>query len=214
MHDDPAHVQVNRGHALRALGRPASSWVSGLQVHGDDVVQVARGASPHTRADGLITCDRGATLAILVGDCVPLLLVDAQARAVAAVHAGWRGTAQRIAARAALALADAAACAPGALHAALGPAIGPCCFVVDAPVAAQLAAAYADASTAIAPAPGAAGRARVDLWALNIAALVAAGVPEGQITATRTCTACSKAHFSHRRDGAPSGRQAGLIARP
>jgi len=210
--DERPRVRHNRQLALARLGRPPQSWISVNQVHGPEVVQVTAQASAHIEADALITQDSRATLAVLVADCVPIVMADAHGTTVAAVHAGWRGTAARIAEAAAQACARVAACAPQNLWAHVGPAIGPCCFVVDRPVADALQEAYPSAHQAWAPEGE--GRVAVDLWALNLQALTDAGVPGSQVQLTRHCTACSPDHFSHRRDGAPSGRQAALIGLP
>jgi YfiH family protein len=210
--DERSRVRHNRQLAVARLGRSPQSWLSVTQVHGAQVVQVTGQASAHIEADALITKDKNATLAVLVADCVPIVMVDAQSRAVAAVHAGWRGTAARIAEKAAQSLTRVAACTAQDLWAHVGPAIGPCCFVVDHPVAEALQAAYPSAHQGWTPAG--AGRVAIDLWALNLAALTDAGVPPGQVHISRRCTACSPDHFSHRRDGAPSGRQAALIGLP
>ena len=210
--DERARVRHNRQLAIARLDRAPQSWISVNQVHGAEVVQVTAQASAHIEADALITQDRGATLAVLVADCVPIVMADAHGTTVAAVHAGWRGTAARIAEAAAQSFIRVAGCAPQDLWAHVGPAIGPCCFVVDHPVAEALQAAYPSAHEGWTPAG--AGRVAIDLWALNLAALTDAGVPPGQVHISRRCTACSPDHFSHRRDGAPSGRQAALIGLP
>lgn len=208
--DVGAHVRANRARATGALGRAPSSFVSVTQVHGHEAVQVTAQASPHIEADALITQDPAATLAVLVADCVPVVLASADGRTVAAIHAGWRGTAGRIASTAALGCARVAQCGPEALWAHLGPAIGPCCFVVDAPVAQALQAAYPTVQEAWQPQGP--GRTAIDLWALNLRALMDTGMARANIGISRICTACSPSHFSHRRDGAPNGRQGALIA--
>ncbi len=210
--DDRANVRANRVTATEHLGRSPQSFVSVTQVHGHEVVQVTAHASPHIEADALITQDANATLAVLVADCVPIVMADATARTVAAIHAGWRGTQSRIAALGALGCARVAQCDMAQLWAHLGPAIGPCCFVVDAPVAEALQAAYPTVQDAWAPQSDNHKRFAIDLWALNVRALMDTGIPQGNITSTRQCTHCSPDYFSHRRDGAPNGRQGALIA--
>ena len=100
-------------------------------------------------------------VAVKTADCIPILLVDERHRAVAAVHAGWRGTVARIAAGAVEAMARASARAPADLHAAIGPGIGKCCYEVGPEVAAQF---------------GGQGRAHIDLPDANRRQLVEAGV--------------------------------------
>jgi hypothetical protein len=100
--DDPAGVVANRKRAAIAFGVGLDEVVFARQVHGAGVVFVGEGDAGRgtvhesdvvADADVLVASTPGVTLAILVADCVPLALVDPEARVVAAVHAGWRGTA-------------------------------------------------------------------------------------------------------------------------
>jgi hypothetical protein len=203
--DDRAAVAANRGAVLGALGQPDGVWVSARQVHGHDVVEVTRSAGRSIEADGLWTRDRSVAVAVLVADCVPILVAHESGDAVAAIHAGWRGTRDRIPARMIERLVKAGFSAEG-LRVAVGPAIGPCCFEVGEDVAAELGAIDETAIGA-----GDTGKPHADLWALNRRILVDAGVPEAQIDTFRVCTSCRDDFFSHRRDQGSCGRQAGII---
>jgi YfiH family protein len=195
---------------LHAFGRAEGIWVSLRQVHGAEVVQVTANAGRSIEADALWTRDRRAVLAVLLADCVPILLADVKGRAVAAVHAGWRGTCAKVAV-ALVGRLVAAGIAADDLRAAIGPAIGPCCFDVDDDVAAQLREAFPDSLQSIRKTED--GRAVADLWALNRDALVSAGLAPESIETLPRCTSCNgDAFFSHRRDQGLTGRQAGLIA--
>jgi YfiH family protein len=202
-------LEENRSRLLTELGRPDAVFVLVKQMHGGDVVEVTRFASRSIQADGVWTRDRAALLAVLVADCVPILLASKDGKAVAAVHAGWRGTQARIAARAVERLV--AGGFPAAnLIAAIGPAIGPCCFEIGADVEAALRLAFPTAGDAIRAAPE--GKRVADLWALNRMALVDAGVPAASIDVLTTCVSCDAERFySHRRDKGETGRQAGVI---
>ena len=181
------------------------------QVHGCDVVNVGAGRelAAGQAADALVSTDGTRPVAVAVADCVPVLLADRRRRAVAAVHAGWRGTASRVVVATVQALERAGV---GALDlvAAVGPSIGPCCYQVDARVR--------DASLAGSPradqwfTPDGDGHWRLDLWRANTEQLVHAGVPRDAIHVARFCTAdhlddC----FSYRREGAAAGRLFGAI---
>jgi YfiH family protein len=202
--DDRAAVTANRDAVMVALGRPGGVWVSARQVHGHDVVEVTRSAGPSMEADGLWTRDRSVAVAVLVADCVPILMAHESGDAIAAVHAGWRGTRDRIAASMVERLGKAGYAAEG-LRVAVGPAIGSCCFEVGEDVAAELGAIDETAITAVETKPHA------DLWALNRRVLVDAGIPEAHIDVFRVCTSCREDFFSHRRDQGQCGRQAGVI---
>lgn len=175
------------------------------QVHGTLLASLASepgrplaGAAAVGRCDGLLTAEPGLGLAVRTADCVPVLL--AGGGVVGAVHAGWRGTAAGIVARAVRRFAVEYGVAPGELHAALGPAIGGCCYEVGEEVIAALAgrgvpeALWRDGS-------------RADLRVLLRAELVALGVPERRIVLAGGCTACTAELASYRRDGEAAGRQ-------
>ncbi|MBI5512009.1 MAG: peptidoglycan editing factor PgeF [Deltaproteobacteria bacterium] len=204
----PAVVE-NRARLLAGLGCVAQRWVSLSQVHGADVVEVTRNASRSIEADGLWTRDPEVAIAILVADCVPVVMTDAAGSFVAAVHAGWRGTAARIV-EAMVRRLEKDGTKADQLRVALGPAIGPCCYKVGADVATALQQAVPTATQVVST--NGAGDTVADLWATNRAILEAVGVPPTQIHAFRLCTSCSTGFFSHRRDKGLTGRQAGVIA--
>src|SRR5205807_2074909 len=93
--DDPRAVARNRALVLTTLGLEGAHEVEAAQVHGAVVAVVGRAEAGQLieGADGLVTADPGTVLAMHAADCVPLLLADPKRRVVAAVHAGWRGTA-------------------------------------------------------------------------------------------------------------------------
>jgi YfiH family protein len=144
------------------------------------------------QGDALLEDRPGAVIAIKTADCVPILLVDERHRAVAAVHAGWRGTVARIAAGAVEAMSRRYGTEPRDLHAAIGPGIGRCCYQVGPEVAAQF---------------GQQGRANIDLAGVNRSQLQEAGVTPERIYASNLCTMCQPEDFhSFRRDGEAAGR--------
>jgi polyphenol oxidase len=206
--DEKETVELNRRAVLGALGRPDAAFVSVHQVHGDTVVEVNHQAARSIEADALWTRDPRAAVAVLVADCVPILIAHKLGKAVAAVHAGWRGTRARVASAMVERLAGAGFAAAD-LVVALGPAIGPCCFEIGADVADQLRQAFPGVETAVRTDGE---RIVADLWELNRRALMDAGVPETSIERLDRCTSCGARLFSHRRDQGSTGRQAGIIA--
>ncbi len=177
------------------------------QVHGTAAATVrdpasGGGAANVGECDALATDRPGVALAIQTADCVPILL--ASPKAVGAAHAGWRGSAQNVAASAVAALRGLGA-EPRTFSAWLGPSIGPCCYEVGGEVAAQFAGDCVRA--------GCGGGYRLDLRAVNVAQLEAAGVPRAAISVHPSCTKCGGEGFaSYRRDGAKAGRMIALIA--
>ncbi|HSI06314.1 MAG: peptidoglycan editing factor PgeF [Myxococcota bacterium] len=207
--DERPAIQANRERVLETMGRKDAAFVALRQVHGNDVVQVTRLAGRTIEADGLWTRDRGAVISVLVADCVPILFADQRGRAVGAVHAGWRGTATRIAAEMVKRMKD-ADIPPHDLRVAIGPAIGPNDFEIGPDVVLALETAYPSPGAAIRP--GNDDRSYADLWALNKRCLIEAGVPEGCIDVVAYSTVGDGRFFSHRRDQGVTGRQAGVIS--
>jgi YfiH family protein len=181
------------------------------QVHGREVVELRSGREDGTSqsADALVSFDASRAVAIAVADCVPILLADRRRRAVAAVHAGWRGTAARVVVAAVDVLARDGV-PPSDLIAAIGPSIGSCCYQVDAPVRDALIAGAPTADDWLTPDGD--GHWRLDLWSANRDQLLTAGLEAEAIHVARYCTAdhlddC----YSYRREGAAAGRMFGAI---
>jgi hypothetical protein len=167
------------------------------QVHG---VALARAPfAPRPDADAVWSAAPGAAVGVVTADCVPILIADAERRFVCAVHAGWRGSAARIATRTVRALAQRTGSPPSAWVAAIGPHIGPCCYEVDEPVL----AAIPERSVFR---PVRAGHAMLDLFALNRLQLVGAGVPARRIERVGGCTACDSTRYASYRRDKESGR--------
>lgn len=207
-------VAARRRAFLAAAGVAAPRPALLRQIHGASLVaSSARGGhGVPLEADGIVA-DVEATgeeaAAVRVADCVPILLADRGGRAVAAVHAGWRGTSQGIAIAAVERLGS-AGIAAGSLTVALGPSIRGCCYEVGDEVVRALAERCG-------PAPGYArttpsGRPTVDLHAANAAQLVAAGVPRAAIHSAPWCTRCrNDLFFSVRAEGVAAGRSMAVV---
>jgi YfiH family protein len=198
-----------------ALAVPLGRVVRVRQVHGrtvrvlSDDEEPAPGVIPD--ADAIVSTRDDCAVAVRVADCVPMLVADRQGRAVAAIHAGWRGMAAGVVRAAVGALAEAGADARD-LVAAVGPSIGPCCYQVDAPVRDAFLAAAPDAAAWFEE--DGPGHWRLDLWRAGRDSLVDAGVPASSIHAARLCTADHPDRFfSHRREGASAGRMVAAIRR-
>lgn len=162
------------------------------QIHSSSCVAANGRTGVLGQGDALLENTPGAVVAVKTADCIPVLLADERRRAVAAVHAGWRGTAARIVAGAVAAMRERFGTDPADLHAAIGPGIGKCCYEVGPEVAAQF---------------GGPGRVHLDLPAANRAQLLEAGVTPARIYASNLCTMCRPEEFeSFRRDGEASGR--------
>lgn len=172
------------------------SWLH--QVHSDRVLVAAR-AGCRGEADALITVRSDLALTIATADCVPVIVGGP--RAVAAIHAGWRGIASRIVTRALDALEELG----GAEMASIGPAIGACCYEVGEDVAARVVEA---SSPSVARRGAASGRLTLDLAGAVTAQLAERGVEE--IVSCPGCTRCDPRWSSYRRDGRAAGRNRAL----
>lgn len=182
------------------------------QVHGNAVVEA--GGNPAREApegDALISRDPRLLLTVRAADCVPVLIADRSSGAVAAVHAGWRGTSAGIARHAVGALVRRFGSRPEDLAAALGPSIGPCCYETGPAVRAALGEAGWAPEATERWFEGPEGR-HLNLWRANYEQLAAAGLGRESVFVSGLCTACHPDWFhSYRRDGVRAGRLAGYI---
>jgi hypothetical protein len=200
--DDAVRVVENRRRAIETAGGDPTRAAGCRQIHSADVHEVSlaqRGAflDPAHRAppgDGLVTGERGLTLVAQGADCLTVGLASAaEPVRVAMVHAGWAGLLAGVLERALQAVGEGAVCA-------VGPGAGPCCYAVRADVGDPLRARFGD---------DAVPDGRADLWLCAERALLRAGA--GAVHVAGECTICRPdRYFSHRRDGAPGGRQAGF----
>jgi YfiH family protein len=199
--DDPAAVEANRRRLRAALpGEP--KWLR--QVHGAEVAD-ADALTEIPEADAAVARAAGTVCAVLVADCIPVLLTDRAGSTVAVAHAGWRGLARGVLERTVERMAQ----PPRTLLAYLGPGIGPGAFEVGADVREAFLAAGAAADAAFAPRSP--GKWMADLYRLARQRLAGCGVSE--VYGGEWCTySDARRFYSHRRDG-PTGRMAALIWR-
>jgi len=201
--DDPVAVAANRERLARELAVEPGRLVWMQQVHGTGVAVVDRPQeAPVAATDALVTAERGLVLCVLVADCVPVLLADAEAGVVAAVHAGREGVRQGVVPAALAAMRDLGA-RPATTTALLGPAVCGADYEVPAAMQAEVARA----------APAAAVRTRAGTPGLDLRAGLAEllrGAGVGQVVHDPRCTVEDRRLFSHRRDGV-TGRQAGVV---
>ena len=210
--DDRGAVAENLLRFCRAAGFRRCPPAVQRQVHGATVAWVGGDDGPEAGelrerdGDGLITRQPGQALAVQVADCVPVLLWDPEHGVVAAVHAGWRGTAAAIVRVALESMIRRAGTNPPDVRVALGPSIGGCCYRVG-PEVVEALERVAPAEVVLADE----GDRRVDLRAVNRWLLRSVGVLEESIEDVSGCTCCDATLFSYRRDGPRTGRLMGAI---
>ena len=192
------------------------------------------------RGDGMMTNLPGVFLGIQTADCVPVLVADVRHRAVAAFHAGWRGTLARIVQRGIGTMRLRYGSRPQDLLAVVGPSIGPCCYAVGEEVRYEFESQFAYAPqlfsevydsdpvrdkypllflTARAPGHCNIGpQIHLDLWEANRRQLLDAGIPAKRITVIGECTACAglgtaagRKYFSHRAESGFTGRMMAVV---
>lgn len=233
--DTRENVLTNRAKLLTALDAETMKLVTLRQIHSDVVHVLDALPRQSPRGDAAVMRAPGLLLGVQTADCVPILLVDTEHRAVAAVHAGWRGTLRRVVAKTLGRMQMALSTRPENVVAAMGPAIGVCCYEVGPEVAQAYTAQFAQAREwfegpfqtlaseeepnplkwlSMAP-PGHSPpppRVRLDLRAANRWQLLDAGVRAPNITVSELCTACrTDLLFSYRKEKALTGRLMGVI---
>lgn len=186
------------------------------QVHGTGIAASPKetgGAWAPPTADGIVSDDDGVAIAVRVADCAPILLADTTRRAVAAVHAGWRGTMQGIAEVAVASMKQEFGCRAGDLIAAIGPCLGRCCGEMGPEVIDMFRAAGHDEDRIGRWfGTGASGRPYFDLWRANHDQLEMAGLMPDRIFIAGLCSRSHPDAFhSYRAKGPGAGRMLGII---
>lgn len=249
--DDAVTVAKNRRRFLREVAGQRAALVTIRQFHSGMIraIKEADGALEGRlqtsegravlRGDGMMTDVPGVMLGVQVADCVPVLVADVKRRAVAAFHAGWRGTLARIVERGIGQMRLQYGSRPKDLVAVVGPAIGPCCYAVGEEVRFEFESQFtyspalfhevydSDAVrdkypllflTARAPGHSNVGpQIHLNLWEANRRQLLDAGLKPSRIQVIGECTACARVkggglkYFSHRGESGFTGRLMGMI---
>lgn len=232
--------EPDRERFLESLGADGMKLVTVRQIH-SAIVRVAAGKSleppgkgERPPGDSLITTKPGIAVGVKTADCLPVLLVDPKRRAVAAIHAGWRGVVKRVVEKTVGEMRGRLGCAPSRLHAAIGPGIQACCFEVGPEVLQEFASQFVDAAEfcrAEDPNPALimipkqvmsgnhglmrrldSDRSHIDLAEAVRRQLVAAGLDPEHIYNSGLCTVCDPKRFhSYRREKEAAGRMLAVI---
>jgi polyphenol oxidase len=202
--DDPKAVAENHRRFAAVLGFAPEQLAWSFQVHGDAIWQ-AETPGGVEGYDALITNQPNVVLAVSTADCTPILIWDKRNRAVAAIHAGWRGTVAQLVAKTLHQMAQRYGTAGTDCYAYVGTCISFDHFEVGDEVAAQFAPELKvrDAQR---------GKYRVDLKQANALQLLDFGVPAQQIEVSPYCTIGNQEDFfSHRASGGITGRMLSVI---
>lgn len=209
--DDAKIVSQNVCDMKQVVGIHDGRIITMKQVHGDHIIEVKdRNIKEAGEADGMLTREKDAFLSVLTADCVPVLLVVADCKIAAVVHAGWRGSLAGIAAKMVDFMNAEHGISPERVEAAVGPAIGPCCYEVKEDVSRPLIDRRGKIATECVE--NREGKTFLDLRRLNRLTLEQAGVPSKQIFDVGPCTSCAaEDFFSYRRERHETGRQISFI---
>jgi YfiH family protein len=231
---------VTRNRALLAeaiSGDAATPLFTARQIHSNVLIIASAGREKLDRqcsGDGLLTNRPGLLLGVMTADCIPVLVADRKRRAVAAFHAGWRGTVKRIVESGIGRMRLEFGSQPEDLIAAIGPGIGPCCYAVGEEVLSSFESQFAYAwdlvrevydsdpvrtrypmlfLTQRAPGHSSIGPSlHLDLIEANRRQLLAAGLKASAIHVVGGCTACQPdLFFSHRASQGHTGRMLAVI---
>lgn len=201
--DDRGNVEENRRRFFSSLGFDSRHAAVPVQCHSNNVRFVDR-PGEYESCDGLITDTIDIPLVVTVADCLPIVLFDPTKPVVALTHAGWRGTAQGIAAETVGLLTKEVGASVGDMVAYLGPSAAVCCYEVGPDVAEVFSLdqlEYRD------------DRIYLDLKRANVDQLLDCGLMRENIEVSGSCTICHPDLFhSHRRDGNRSGRMMALVS--
>ena len=232
--DTKENVLENRRRFQSAIGADSFTLIALKQIHSDVIHLFEDFPAEPCRGDASATTRPGLLLAVQTADCVPILLADLKRRAIAAVHAGWRGTLQRIVAKTIGKMQMQFGSRPADMLAAIGPSIGGCCYEVGTEVASEFRSQFSNASDwfdelrtgdepnplqwlNMAP-PGHQPPPKnvlLDLRKANRAQLLDAGLREQNIIVSDLRTACRRdLLFSYRKEAGATGRLMSVIGLP
>jgi YfiH family protein len=202
--DDPANVDENRLRFVSAIGATAFGFASALQVHGTAVLHVTE-AGRYEGYDALMTNRANLLIGVTVADCVPILIYDSGQRAVAAVHAGWRGTVGRIVEETLTRMQQEFGTQPGNCYIYIGTCIDQDAFEIGPEVAAQFDASLKQIDPQT-------GRTCADLKQANKNLCLAMGIPASQIEVSPFSTVLNNDdYFSYRAERGQTGRMLAVI---
>jgi YfiH family protein len=212
--DKKENVDENLKRLSNAVGFNPKNIVCGKQIHKTHVLNVGKKdcGCDICGYDGYVTDEPCVVLCTFHADCVPLYFLDVKKKVIALSHAGWRGTAARMAEATVKKMTDTYGCNPQDIIVAIGPSIGKCCFQVDEPVVKEFRKNIDFTNDFIFNDENDKDRYKIDLWGVNKKLMEEAGIPEKNIEVTNLCTKCSpELFYSHRNMGNNRGSMAAYL---
>jgi len=200
------HVEQNRKLFFESLGIDESNLASSYQVHGNEIL-IAHESQRATGYDAIITNKVNLFVAVTIADCTPVLIYDKHTHTVAAIHAGWRGTASKIVERTLNEMQNNFGTKATDCFAYIGTCISKSAFEVGNDVAEQFDNAFVQFNETK-------QKHYVDLKAANLQQLQSFGIPISQIEIAETCTVLNNdSYFSYRKENGKTGRMLAVIGR-
>jgi YfiH family protein len=209
--DDPSVYSSLRKELAMSCQWDVHDFIFPRQTHSDHVAIVTSATQADTVADtdALITNQPGLFICVQTADCVPILLFDPQKKVVAAVHAGWRGTVNKIAWATVSKMTEAFGCDPAHILAGIGPSIHIHAYEVGPEVVKAVKDNFTHTGALLKPSLNE-GKAYFDLWEANKTILTGAGLEEENIEVMGLCSfEHNELFYSARREGMDSGRMVG-----
>lgn len=202
--DSPANVDENRRRFFDAIGASTNQFASSHQVHGTEILYTAE-MGRFDGYDALMTNQPGLLVGVTVADCVPILIYDHAHQAVAAIHAGWRGTVGQIVEKTLEAMRQQFGTSAKQCYAYVGTCIDECSFEVGPEVAEQFESVFKRVNAQT-------GKSYVNLKAANRQQLINSGIPETQIQVSAFSTVLHNSdYFSYRAEQGQTGRMLAVI---
>lgn len=215
--DYPERVEENRRRFLAALGLQNANIATLSQIHSDQVRildEEAEEWNSSSTGDAMATRRTGIALGILTADCLPVLVADPDTGAIAAAHAGWRGTLARILSKTIAKMCIAFGSEPSRLLVAIGPGIRSCCYEVG-PEVAELFKIEFSGTPQLYSRKTDSGGVTLDLRCALEVQFSESGIEPDRVWDLGACTRCnSDEFFSYRSEGPRSGRMMAVIGRP
>lgn len=213
--DEELRVLSNWNRLAAAFDIPLEQFLVVNQVHGDAILVINQhGSYFSTRGelsyDAIVTTRSDLAICIKTADCVPVFIVDKAKKVIAAVHAGWKGTALEISAKVIRLMIGQYRCRPHDILAAIGPSIGKCCYEIDQATA-DAFRGQNSSELFLHSGPGK-DKWMLDLVKANCRQIQEAGIPKDNMEVSGYCTACNQEmFFSHRGSGGITGRQVNFM---
>lgn len=203
---DPRSLPQHREWFLRSLGIESNEVFLVKQIHSDRIFILMNSSLSSNElatieADAIVTCLTGKPIGVLTADCIPIIVYDKRLHVLGTVHAGRKGTAEKILSKTVAVLRDAYGSRPENILIGMGPGIGGCCYEVDEPCIQPFVQKYSGWNSFVKKSPG--NKYMLDLFRANKEDALDAGILPQNIFHSGKCTSCLHDQlYSYRREGA------------